>query len=111
AIVGWDVGAFTLCALAWMIIAFAGPHETAHRAGASDPGRAMVWVIALASSLVSLFAATFVLRKTRSFPPGEQEIWTALALAAVLLSWVLTPTVYTLRNGELYDRRGEAGGL
>ncbi len=111
AIVGWDVGALVLCALAWSIIARADAPETARRAGASDPGRAMIWMIALASSLVSLFAATSVLGKTRDFPPTEAAIWTTLTLAAVVLSWALTHTAYTLRYAHLYYHRGVPGGM
>jgi uncharacterized membrane protein len=111
AILGWDVGALVLCSLAWSIIARADAKETARRAGASDPGRAMIWVIALASSLVSLFAATSVLGKTRGFPPAEAAMWTTLTLAAVVLSWALTHTAYTLRYAHLYYHRGEPGGM
>jgi uncharacterized membrane protein len=70
-----------------------------------------VFAFAVASSAFSLFAAAFVLRKCKAFPPAEQMTWTLLALAAVALSWVLTHTLYTLRYAHLYYRRKNPGGL
>ena len=111
AVVGWDVGAFTLIALAWSIIARADAKETARRASAEDPGRTAVWAIAIGASLFSLFAAMFVLRRAHTFPPTEEMIWGLLGVLAVALSWILTHTSYTLRYAHLYYSRHGGAGL
>jgi uncharacterized membrane protein len=111
AIVGWDVGAGILCAMAWTIILRADAKETARRAAAHDPGRTLVWVIAWASSLVSLFAAAVVLRRARGTGEEQLIVCTVLSLAAVALSWLLTHTSYALRYAHLYYRGARAGGL
>jgi uncharacterized membrane protein len=111
AVVGWDLAATTLTVIAWWTIVRADAAETRRRASAEDPGRVMLWVIALGSSAFSLFAATFVIREVRGLPGVDAHLWTALALLAVLLSWLLTHTSYTLRYAHLYYRGGKSGGL
>lgn len=105
AVVGWDAGALTLAVLAWVMILRASPAETRRRAALEDPGRRLVFVIAVASSLFSLFAAVMVIRQVHDLPPVHARTWTGLALAAVALSWVVTHTVFTLRYAHLYYRR------
>jgi uncharacterized membrane protein len=105
AMVGWDAGALLFAVIAWLMIARASPAETRRRAALEDPGRRVVFVIALASSVFSLFAAVGVLKQVRSLPPGQAPIWTGLALAAVVLSWIVTHTAFTLRYAHLYYRR------
>ncbi len=109
--IGWDVGALLLIVFAWLVIGRADAKETADRAGSHDPGRTMVWVIALASSFVSFFSALSLLRKGHADTDAPAALRTVISLSAVLLSWVLTHTVYTLRYAHLYYRRIHAGGL
>ncbi len=117
AVVTWDTSALSMIVLSWWIIARADPEETRRRAAANDSGRLVVWFLAIAGSLFSLFAATFVLHKARSFPPGHATLWTGFTVAAIALSWALTHTAYTLRYAHLYYRRsrhlphGPSGGL
>ncbi len=113
ALAGWDTGSLALCLFAWHIILGADAAETRRRASTDDPGHRTVFVIAIVSSLVSLFAAAAVLRMVKALPPGSQAVWTTLALSAIALSWTLTHTSYTLRYAHLYYRGGErsdAGG-
>jgi uncharacterized membrane protein len=101
AIAGWDAASLALLAFAWTIILRADATETRRRAGADDPGRHMVFVIALVASLISLFAAAIVLRTLKG---AEVPIWTVITLAAVALSWAVTHTAYTLRYAHLHYR-------
>jgi uncharacterized membrane protein len=109
AVIGWDAGAFTLCALAWWRILCADAKQTEQRAGAEDPGRMMVWVIALVASVASLLASVGVLRRVHEHADGFR--WTLLTLLGVGFAWALTHTVYTLHYAHMYYRRGRAGGL
>ncbi len=110
-IAGWDAMALVLIVLSWWIVWRASPQETKRRAGSEDPGRTVVWLLALAASGVSLFAAVGVLGKTRSWTGMESDAWEIVALAAVALSWVLTHTMFALRYAHLFYRGRRAGGL
>jgi uncharacterized membrane protein len=105
AVVGWDAGSLVFIVLAWIMILRASPAKTRTRAALEDPGRLLVFVLALGASFFSLFAAVVVLRQIRSLDPEQVPIWTGLALAAVVLSWIVTHTVFTLRYAHLYYRR------
>jgi uncharacterized membrane protein len=109
-IAGWDAGSFTLLAFSWTIILGADATQTRGRAGADDPGRHTVFAIALVASLISLFAATVVLRKVKAFPGAEETTWTVLMLAAIALSWAVTHTAFTLMYAHLYYRGGGKDG-
>ena len=103
--VGWDAGALLYATLAWLMILRATPQATAQRAAQEDPGRRFVFVIAICSSIYSLFAAVAVLKEIRQLPAAEVPVWTGLALAAVALSWIVTHTSFTLRYAHLFYRR------
>lgn len=105
AVVGWDAGALLFLVLAWMIIGRASAASTRTRAALEDPGRRVVFFLALASALFSLFAAVVVLKQIKTLPPEQVPIWTGLALASVVLSWMVTHTAFTLRYAHLYYRR------
>jgi uncharacterized membrane protein len=104
ALAGWDTASLALCILAWTTILRTDAARTRRRAGSDDPGRMMMFAITVASSSVSLMAAGFVLHRVKGLAPEEATLWTAVALAAVVLSWVLTHTSYTLRYANLYYR-------
>jgi uncharacterized membrane protein len=101
---GWDAASLTLVTLAWTIIVKADASQTRLRAGEDDPGRGVLFLIGLGSSLMSLLAAGMVLRVVKTLPPDEKFFWTTLAFAAVVLSWTVTHTGYTLRYANLYYR-------
>lgn len=111
AVAGWDAGALTLTTLVWSVILRADSKETARRAGSDDPGRHVVFGIAVVASVFSFFAAAFVLRQVRTFAPDARMAWTLLTLAAIVLSWAVAHTAYTLRYAHLYYGRGGHKGL
>lgn len=104
AVVGWDSGSLLFAVLTWIMIARATPTTTRRRAAIEDPGRRTVFVLAIGASLFSLFAAVMVIRQVRSLAPEQVPVWTTLALAAVVLSWIVTHTAFTLRYAHLYYR-------
>ncbi len=113
-VAAWDATAFALLGVAWSMILRAGPEQTRRYAAAEDPGRSAVFVIVVAASAVSLFSTAVLLRQARAASPGDSTILCTLAVGAVVLSWVLTHTVYTLRYAHLYYRTThceDEGGL
>jgi len=107
--VGWDATALALLAQAWRLLLASDARTTRLRAGDEDPGRYAVFVIAVLSSLFSLFAATLVLRMMRGQNSGAA--WVVIALVSVALSWLLTHTAYTFRYAHLYYGGTRNGGL
>jgi uncharacterized membrane protein len=107
--IGWDAAAIALLAQAWRILLTADASTTEQRAGDEDPGHYPVFVIAVLSSLFSLFAATLVLRMMRGQSSGT--VWVVFALVSVSLSWLLTHPAYTFRYDHLYYTGRSSGGL
>jgi uncharacterized membrane protein len=99
----WDTFALVLCAEAWWLIARSGPAGTRARAGAEDPGRAVVTTLAIGSSVFSLFAALLMVSGT---PDSRAPV-----MLAVLAAWLLTHTTFALRYAHLYYRdKSSVGG-
>lgn len=109
AVGAWDAASFVLLSFAWQFMLRATPSETKRRAATEDPGRTAVWILVLLSSTASLFAAAVVLRQAKSLAPGQAALWAALCLAAVILSWSLSHTSWTLRYAHLYYRDDHEG--
>jgi uncharacterized membrane protein len=112
AVAAWDAGALALLSLAWSLVWTADVDCTKRHAARDDPGRTAVWVLVLLSSTVSLFVGTVVLRQAKTLAPESAVLLALLSLGAVIASWSLTHTAYTLRYAHLYyrdDREGEGG--
>jgi uncharacterized membrane protein len=113
-VVGWDAGAAALLAMVWFLIVVADPRVTRCRAAAADPGRTTVWLVVLAASASSLFAAAGLMRHARVVAPQGGAVLIIASLLAVITAWFLTHTAFTLRYAHLYyrdDDEGEGGLL
>jgi uncharacterized membrane protein len=106
--VGWDVGAFTLIVLTWSGILRASAAQTRLRAATEDAGRKLVMLIALGSSLFSLFSALFVIRHAK-VEGVNSALWAAVGTLAVVLAWFVTHTAFALRYAHLHYRLQCAG--
>jgi uncharacterized membrane protein len=96
----------------WWLIWTSDPRATQCRAAAADPGRTAVWVLVILASLFSVFAGIFVLRHAKTCEPDKSVLLVGLCVAAIVASWALTQTAYTLRYAHLYyrdDDEGEGG--
>ena len=108
AVMAWDASGLTLLVLGVMI-SRTTPEGTRRRAAARDPGRTLVWLVVLAASAVSLFAATVVVSGSNELPAAESGLVLVLSIATVLISWLLTHTAFTLRYAHLFYRGGPDG--
>jgi uncharacterized membrane protein len=112
-LLAWDIGTWTLLALAWAIILTADAAESRKRAAAEDPGRLFVHIVVLLSAMLSIVAAVALLRERVSAHVGNEPLWWLVSVGAVGGSWLLNHTSWTLRYAHLYyreDREG-VGGL
>jgi uncharacterized membrane protein len=105
-LLGWDAAGLVLSGFALFIITRSDSKETRRRAAAYDPGRSVVWILVLAASTFSLFAATVVLRQRDAVTPSLR----ALCVATVAISWLVTHSAFTLRYAHLFYRDGDHQG-
>jgi len=109
AIAAWDATALALIGAAWSVIWGATPEKTRQRAAAEDPGRNALGVLLILSSAASVFSGVLFLRSARA-SVSDGALQMGLAVGAVVLSWIVTHTVYTLRYAHLYYREDDEGG-
>jgi uncharacterized membrane protein len=110
-VAGWDAGGVVILALAWWLILTADAEEMRQRAAVVDPGRGIVGFTVIVGSTFSLFAAAIVMRHGEHLTPTSTALGllSTFCLAAVLISWLLVHTAYTLRYAHLYYRDDEVG--
>jgi len=111
AVAGWDAAVALILVTDWWHIWRADAFSTARHAESEDIGRILVWLVALGAGLFSLFSALVVLRRSHEFASGAAEMWSALALLAVVLSWLLTHTAYALRYAHMHYAASEPDGF
>jgi uncharacterized membrane protein len=108
-LVGWIAASSTALIFQGWMITRSDTEQTRRRASLEDPGRTLVWLVILVACLFSLVASLVLM--------GEKELmgrgWLMGAcLWAVLSSWFLTHTSFTLRYAHLYYRDdAKEGGL
>lgn len=109
ALTGWEAGALSLLAMAWLTIAGSSAEATRQRASRDDPGRTFLYALVLLGSGVNLLSATFLVRRARLLAGPQADLLVALCLANVLLCWALTHTAFALRYAHLYYRDDDEG--
>ena len=109
AIVGWSAAALVYTAWVWFIIHNLDATQTAQHATREDPTRPVAELLILLASLASLGAVAVVLVNSSGESSSSRFVLGALALASIILSWLLVHTIYTLRYASLYYRGPEGG--
>lgn len=109
-VVGWAAASLTYTTWVWLVIGRLDAQQTALHAVREDPSRAISDVLVLIASLGSLGAVAIILVEARSAPAARGGVLAGLAVASVVLSWLLLHTLFTLRYASLYYR-DEVGGV
>lgn len=110
ALLAWDSGGLVLLGFALLIIMRSDAAETRRRAAAYDPGRRVVWLVVIAGSAFSLFAAAALVRQGRDGTPFLRALHVGLCIATGAISWLVTHTAFTLRYAHLYYRDAARNG-
>jgi uncharacterized membrane protein len=108
-LLAWDAAGLALLGLSWSLFATADAKLTRQRAADEDPGRRVVYVIVVLTSLVSILAATALVGTVHDLEPGPKHVLAGLCLTAVVLAWALTHTAFTFRYAHLYYREDAEG--
>lgn len=107
---GWGAASLVYTVWVWLAVSRMDSESTASHAVREDPSRTASDLLVLAASLASLGAVALVLVEARNAQGARQVVLAVLAVASVVLSWLLVHTLFTLRYASLYYRDG-AGGI
>jgi uncharacterized membrane protein len=113
----WDVYAFVLVLMAWVTICTANPRTIQRKARLQDSSRTLIFTFIVVAACMSLLAVILVLREHKALQKtGGVHLF--MAVLAVIESWLLIHTVFTLRYAHVYyrseqeaDVEGSGGGL
>jgi uncharacterized membrane protein len=110
--------ALTTVLLAWVVILTKDPYEVRRDAKLQDASATFLFVLVITASTASLLAVGLLLGSAKNLSPPELAGHIALSISAVIISWVLVHTIFTLRYAHFYywearkvERRAIAGGL
>ena len=101
-VASWDGFCLVLLALTWITIARADTAHLRRVATSENPGRVWLFVAVLGAAGASLFAVALLLRGIKALPASEQAEQVAVSVVAVLGSWLLLYTLFTLRYAHVY---------
>ncbi|HEY4325229.1 MAG TPA: DUF1345 domain-containing protein [Mucilaginibacter sp.] len=110
-LVTWISFALMVIIQDWMIILISHPREVRKIAKLQDSSRTAIFLFVLGSSLVSLVAIVLLLKSAKGHSAGGgSHGHILLAITAVIVSWWLVHTIFTLLYAHLYyDTDTDAG--
>ena len=98
----WIGCAATVILLDWVIIISSHPLEVRKIAKLQDSSRTFLFAFITAASVASLGAIVYLLKSTKGLGDTAKNEHILLAIGAVIVSWILLHTIYTLRYAHLY---------
>ncbi|MDB5137877.1 MAG: hypothetical protein JWP37_4480 [Mucilaginibacter sp.] len=98
----WIVFALTIIVLDWVAIFWSHPLEVRKIAKLQDSSRYILFLFVIVASLMSLVAIVFLLKSAKGHGNASVSSHILLAMSAVIVSWVLVHTVFTMRYAHLY---------
>ncbi len=98
----WIGCAATVIVLDWIIIISSHPLEVRKIAKLQDSSRTFLFAFITAASVASLGAIVYLLKSTKGLGDTAKNEHILLAIGAVIVSWILLHTIYTLRYAHLY---------
>ncbi len=101
-LVTWVGCALTIIFLDWIIISTSHPSEVRKIAKLQDSSRTFLFAFITAASVVSLGAIVYLLKSTKGLSETLKNEHILLAIGAVVVSWFLLHTIFTLRYAHLY---------
>ncbi|MEZ5321774.1 MAG: DUF1345 domain-containing protein [Microthrixaceae bacterium] len=107
---GFCASALMLLLLVWSSVLATSGEESREMAERADDTAAGASIAVLGASVSALVAVVLGLIKAQHLAGGQKAAMTTLAVATVVLAWLLVHTIYTLRYARLYFE-GEPGGI
>jgi uncharacterized membrane protein len=116
-LISWDAFALVELILAWVVIAHAHPAEVRRAVRLQDSGRRIILLLIVASSCISLVAVAVELASGNRLMGIPTGVGFSLGILAVLLSWIMVHTMFTLHYAHMYysghaiSKSAPTGGL
>jgi uncharacterized membrane protein len=101
-LIGWGTLAVVFCVWVWASGWRMDGAATAAHAKGESPGRDLADFVLLGASVASLIAVGLVLFGAGNQNGATKYVQAALAVASVIVSWILVHTVFTLKYARLY---------
>ncbi|MCQ6958934.1 DUF1345 domain-containing protein [Mucilaginibacter aquariorum] len=116
ALIAWIAVAMSIIILDWIVILSAHPKDIRKVASLEDSSRLTIFLFVLVASLASLIAMYLLLKSTKGESEETVTGYIFLAMTAVVVSWWLVHTVFTMRYAHLFytvtdGHRTPTGGL
>ncbi|GAC1369485.1 MAG: DUF1345 domain-containing protein [Hymenobacter sp.] len=109
-VAAWDVYAATVLLLIWAAMFTADTDHIRRVANTEDPSRALAFAFVLVAATASLLAVVALLGTMKSLAPTVLFRHILLSLVAVVESWLLVHTVFTLRYAHIFYDYNDLGG-
>jgi uncharacterized membrane protein len=101
----WISFASSVIIMDWIIIVTSHPREVRKIAKLQDSSRTIIFLFVLAASLASLGAIVFLLKSAKGHS-GSLNEHIVLAITALVISWWLVHTIFTLLYAHMYYGTG-----
>jgi uncharacterized membrane protein len=109
-LVVWDVTALTWVLTVWLRVARLDAVATSLHATSEDPRRALADTMLLSASVASLVGVVLGTIKASSAHGGEKFFLLGVGILAIVSSWGMVHTIFTLRYAALFYT-GPDGGV
>ena len=102
----WDIYALVLVLMAWVTICTVDPRTMQRRARLQDSSRTLVFAFIIIAACMSLLAVILVLQEHKALQKtGGLHLF--MAVLAVIESWLLIHTVFTLHYAHVFYRSAQ----
>jgi uncharacterized membrane protein len=108
-IVTWDAYALCFLGLAWTRILTAQARVAVRLTRLQPTSRKLIFIFVVAAACASLTSVAILLSIAKGMTGARFFAHIALALATVVMSWLLLHTVYTLHYAQLFYGEAKAG--
>jgi uncharacterized membrane protein len=102
AIAAWDAFAVLIVALDWLTILMTPQREIRALAQQQDLSRSLAFLFVVVAACAALLAVGFLVRVHKSQASGHFTVHLLLTLLAVICSWTLVHTVFSLRYAHAF---------
>jgi uncharacterized membrane protein len=107
-VLAWNAFALTIVALAWVVICTKDPYEVRRNAWLQDASATFLFVLVISAATASLLAVGLLMGSAHGLPPTSMAGHIALSVLAVVFSWMLVHTLFTLRYAHFYFREARS---
>ena len=101
-LIGWDVAAGTYLGITWRRVHGRDAEATRKLAAVEDPTRGAADLVLLAAAVASLLAVGLVIANGSSSSTAKSTAGAGLAVASVVVSWLVVHLTFTLRYARAY---------